>query len=109
VNTGAPPRLFARYFARLLTKQAFHTLTRTAFRNTLVQLGQSVCKSPEQFKAWSQNLGHENTLTTFLSYGEVAGQRQGEIMRDLAKPEQSVRSDAEVIGEAVFRKIAGFS
>ena len=36
-----------------------------SFRNTLVQLGQEICKTPEQFKAWSQNLGHEKVLTTF--------------------------------------------
>ena len=41
-----------------------------SFRNTLVRLGEEVCKTPEQFKAWSQNLGHEKVLTTFLSYGE---------------------------------------
>ena len=57
-----------------------------SFRNTLVRLGQDVCKSPEEFKAWSQNLGHEKVLTTFLSYGEVACQRQGEILRRLAAP-----------------------
>jgi integrase len=28
-----------------------------SFRNTLVQFGQAVCKTPEEFKAWSQNLG----------------------------------------------------
>ncbi|WLE95205.1 MAG: tyrosine-type recombinase/integrase [Candidatus Electrothrix communis] len=50
-----------------------------SFRNTLVQLGEQVCKTPEHFKAWSQNLGHEQVLTTFLSYGEVAGQRQGRL------------------------------
>jgi len=33
-----------------------------SFRNTLVQLGQDVCKTPEQFKAWSQNLGHEESI-----------------------------------------------
>jgi integrase len=30
-----------------------------SFRNTLVRYGQMVCKSPEDFKAWSQNLGHD--------------------------------------------------
>ncbi|CAH1387985.1 tyrosine-type recombinase/integrase [Candidatus Nitrotoga sp. M5] len=75
-----------------------------SFRNTLVQLGQDVCKSPEQFKAWSQNLGHEKVLTTFLSYGEVACQRQGEIIRDLAIPQQAMLSDANEIAEAVFKK-----
>jgi hypothetical protein len=49
-----------------------------SFRATLVQLGEEVCKSPEEFKAWSQNLGHEKVLTTFTSYGTVACQRQGE-------------------------------
>lgn len=36
-----------------------------SFRNTLVRLGQSVCQTPEVFKAWSQNLGHDKVLTTF--------------------------------------------
>lgn len=50
------------------------------FRNILVKLGQDVCKSPERFKAWSQNLAHEQVLTTFVSYGEVACPRQREII-----------------------------
>jgi hypothetical protein len=62
-------------------------------RSTLVQLGQEICKSPEQFKAWSQNLGHEKVLTTFLNYGEVACQRQGEIIRGLAAPQEVMQSD----------------
>lgn len=76
-----------------------------SFRNTLVQLGQDVCKTPEQFKAWSQNLGHEKVLTTFLSYGEVACQRQGEIIRDLAAPQQAMQPDANEIAEAVFKRL----
>jgi integrase len=79
-----------------------------SFRSTLVRLGEEVCKSPEEFKAWSQNLGHEKALTTFLNYGEVQCQRQGEILRDLAKPKRSVQSDAELIAdiaEAVIKKL----
>ena len=38
-------------------------------------------------KAWSQNLGHENVLTTFSSYGDVARHRQAEIIRGLGKSE----------------------
>ena len=75
-----------------------------SLRNTLVRLGQEVCKTPEQFKAWSQNLGHEKVLTTFLSYGEVACQRQGEIIRDLAAPQQAAQPGANEIAEAVFNK-----
>jgi integrase len=76
-----------------------------SFRNTLAQLGEEVCKTPEQFKAWSQNLGHEKVLTTFLSYGEVAYQRQGEIIRNLAMPQKSVSTDADEIAEAVYKKL----
>ncbi|MFC1814415.1 tyrosine recombinase XerC [Thermodesulfobacteriota bacterium] len=74
-----------------------------SFRNTLVQLGLEVCKTPEQFKAWSQNRGHEKVLTTFLSYGKVACQRQGEIIRDLATPQKNMPTDANKIKEEVFK------
>jgi integrase/recombinase XerC len=76
-----------------------------SFRNTLVQLGEKVCKTPEHFKAWSQNLGHEKVLTTFLSYGEVACQRQGEIIRDLATPQKPMPNDAIEIAEAVVKRL----
>jgi len=55
-----------------------------SFRKTLALLGGQICKSPEEYKAWSQNLGHENVLTTFSSYGDVAGHRQAEIIRSLS-------------------------
>jgi integrase len=57
-----------------------------SFRKTLAQLGEKLCHTPEQFKAWSQNLGHEKVLTTFSSYGEVAAERQREIILELARP-----------------------
>ncbi len=76
-----------------------------SFRNTLVRFGEVVCKSPEDFKAWSQNLGHDKVLTTFISYGQVASSRQGEIIRGLATPQQVMQSDANEIAEAVFKKL----
>ncbi|MDP3588927.1 MAG: site-specific integrase, partial [Methylobacter sp.] len=42
-----------------------------SFRKTIVTLGQKLCQTPEEFKSWSQNLGHEDVLTTLYSYGEV--------------------------------------
>lgn len=76
-----------------------------SFRNTLAQLGEEVCKTPEQFKAWSQNLGHEKVLTTFLSYGEVACHRQGEIIRNLVMPQSSISTNADEIAEAIFKRL----
>jgi integrase len=57
-----------------------------SFRNTLAQLGEQRCSTPEEFKAWSQNLGHERVMTSFTSYGTVPGARQAEIMRKLSEP-----------------------
>jgi integrase len=76
-----------------------------SFRNTLVRYGQSVCKNPEEFKAWSQNLGHEGVLTTFLSYGDVARTRQGEIMRELGTPRSVTQPNVADIVRATVREI----
>ena len=76
-----------------------------SLRKTLARLGEQVCQSPEDFKAWSQNLGHEQVLTTFMSYGRVATDRQGEIIRGIGMPKPSKQPDVEVIAEAVARKL----
>ena len=95
-----------RIFREALSKAGLPYFNPHSFRNTLVQLGEEICKTPEQFKAWSQNLGHEKVLTTFINYGEVTCQRQGQIIRDLAKPKQAIQSNVDEIAEAVFRKCA---
>jgi integrase/recombinase XerD len=51
------------------------------FRKTLARLGQTICRTAEELKAWSQNLGHDDVLTTFTSYGTVSLDRQAEIIR----------------------------
>lgn len=57
-----------------------------SFRNTLVRLGENLCRTPEEFKAWSQNLGHESVLTSFYSYGDVPDYKQAELLRKLSQP-----------------------
>jgi integrase len=76
-----------------------------SFRNTLVHLGEKVCKTPEQFKAWSQNLGHEKVLTTFLCYGQIECHRQGEIIHNLAVPQKGVQTDADEIADVLFKRL----
>jgi integrase len=78
-----------------------------SLRNTLARLGEQVCQSPEEFKAWSQNLGHEHVLTTFMSYGKVSTERQREIIRDVGMPKPSKQPDAEDIADAVARRLLG--
>ncbi|SHO53357.1 tyrosine-type recombinase/integrase [Desulfopila aestuarii] len=77
-----------------------------SFRNTLVRLGEERCTTPEQFKAWSQNLGHEKVLTTFLSYGGVSCQRQGEIIHGLGKTDVNSPSSVDLLAEVILQKIS---
>ena len=78
-----------------------------SLRTTLVQLGQTVCKDPEQFKSWSQNLGHEGVLTTFLSYGTVAPGRQGQIIQTLSMGAAQPQAHADVVAQAVLQAMRG--
>ena len=94
-------------FAKAFTQAGLPYYHPHSFRKTLVRLGEGICRSPEAFKAWSQNLGHEHMLTTFTSYGAVSRRRQGEIIRGLAKPEQTERSEVEEIADAIVRKLRG--
>ena len=54
-------------------------------RDTVVELASDHCRTPEDFKAWSQNMGHEDVLTTFRSYGSVPQGRQVELMERFRK------------------------
>lgn len=49
-------------------------------RDTLAELAREFCRTPEDYKAWSQNMGHDDVLTTFRSYGSVAPGRQMELV-----------------------------
>jgi integrase len=76
-----------------------------SLRKTLAQLGGQICQTAEDYKAWSQNLGHERVLTTFMSYGSVATDRQGEIIRGIGVPKPSTQPDVDDIAEAVVKKL----
>lgn len=76
-----------------------------SFRHTLVRYGQQICKTPEDFKAWSQNLGHEQVLTTFLSYGDVDCRRQGEIIGKLGSLEECLQYNSSEIAKAVVMEM----
>jgi integrase len=58
-------------------------------RHMLAALAEKECRSPEEFKAWSQSLGHSRVLTTFTSYGKVEERRQSELIRGLGQPRKN--------------------
>lgn len=73
---------------RAIFRQAFETAGLPYYhphslRHTLAMLGERTCRTPEEFKAWSQNLGHEGVLTTLFAYGTVSDHRQREIITSM--------------------------
>lgn len=52
-----------------------------SLRHMLARIGEQRASSAEEMKAWSQNLGHENMMTTFTSYGQVPAHRQKEVVQ----------------------------
>lgn len=79
-NAGPIRMIFKEAFARA----SLPYFNPHSFRKTLAQLGQKTCCTIEQMKAWSQNLGHEDVMTTFASYGTLSRSQQAEIMETLS-------------------------
>lgn len=53
-------------------------------------MAEIVTAVPFPSQGMNPNLGREHALTTFLSYGEVGYQRQGDLIRDLVNASQRV-------------------
>jgi integrase len=95
---------------RTIFKQAFEHaglayFNPHSFRHLLVRHGEVICSSPEEFKAWSQNLGHEQVLTTFTSYGNVDLRRQGDIIKNLSKPKLQHSPDLTELVRETLRQV----
>ena len=72
-----------------------------SFRRMIVSEMYKRGLSVAEFKAWSQNLGHEGAGTTLSSYGKLSLEEQGRLIRDSAK------SDDDLIGQ--IRRLVGKS
>jgi integrase len=100
-DAGAIRRIFKQAFERV----GLPNYNPHGFRHTLAVLGEKICRTPEEWKAYSQNFGHSSPMTTFNSYGPVAPRRQAEILNALvlakpdqtAPPTQSVRLDDDQV------------
>ena len=75
-NAGPIRKIFKKAF----TRAGLPYFNPHSFRKTLAQLGQKTCRDIETMKAWSQNLGHEDLMTTFTSYGTLSRSRQADLM-----------------------------
>lgn len=101
-KTAAPIR---RIFKQAFKAAGLPYYNPHSFRDTLVKLGQQRCRTPEEYKAWSQNLGHEQVLTTFTSYGEVSADRQGDIIRSLAEEDDLDNQSTEELLAVLARRM----
>ena len=75
-----------------------------SFRHTLGHLAQTMCRTPEELKAWSQNLGHENIATTLTSYGRIDPYRQGEVIGRMKVGEDVEADILSEIGAVIARR-----
>lgn len=64
-------------------------------RHTLAQLGDRVCRTSEERKAWSLNLGHSSEEVTWTYYGKVTDARRDEIFEifEQSQPASSVEME----------------
>lgn len=85
-NSANPIRTI---FKSAFTNAGLEYFNPHSFRNTLAQLGQKKCTTPEQMKAWSQSLGHDNVLTTLISYGEVPAHREKEVFAEIGQKSET--------------------
>ncbi|MGZ3304845.1 MAG: tyrosine-type recombinase/integrase [Asticcacaulis sp.] len=74
---------------RNIFKDAFEAaglpyFNRHSVRDCLVNLANEVCTSPAEFKAWSQNLGHDHVATTWRNYGAVTPEQQSALIDGVA-------------------------
>jgi hypothetical protein len=99
--SAAPVRkIFSESFQRIsLSYSSPHSV-----RNTLTQLAYQLQLTPEEFKAWSQNMGHDQPLTTLNSYGHVTIERQAELIGGL-KHKKPRGTDEDTMAELIAEKV----
>ncbi len=73
-----------------------------AFRHTATKIALELCKTPAQFKAVSQNLGHENMATTMFDYAALP---DDEVEKKVKSIGQTDEDDVNVeIIQQIFRE-----
>jgi integrase len=99
--------------ARDIIQSAFSAIGLPKFhphciRHALIRYATTLDLTPEEMKAWSQNLGHADVLTTFLSYGQVPTHRQGELIQaaSAAKADAGTMDDRALL-EALSARLSG--
>jgi integrase len=84
-------------FKRAFTGAGIPYYNPHSFRDMLVRHAMTLSLTPEEMKAWSQNLGHNDVLTTLTSYGAVPVHRQRELIRASSQPSKDDPLDNPIV------------
>lgn len=84
-----------KIFATAFTDMGLPPAHPHIMRDTLATLGERRCTTPEEFKVWSQNIGHDQVITTLKNCGPIEPNRQAALIRHLAGPK------SEHVGEVM--------
>jgi hypothetical protein len=98
-----------KIFKMLFEGVGLHGFNPHSFRHALAALGERTCRNPEEFKAWSQNLGHGAWRDTAkeLFEGEEEAVAKKEAKLEYTEGLENVNEDLGVLSEkeAEFRPI----
>lgn len=75
------------------------------FRHFVTNLAEQYISTPEQMKALSQNLGHENIATTYRAYGAITTKKVNEIVRGIDFSQSVVNRQTTDIARQVLELI----
>lgn len=77
-----------------LIKRSF---TPHSARHTLAQLGEMVCHSAAQRKAWSLNFGHSKEETTWGYYGKMSGAQKDDILENICEGKELTHDEMRLV------------
>jgi integrase len=100
-DAGAIRRIYRDAFERA-GMPYFHP---HSFRHTLARHGEKLCRTAEEWRAYSQNFGHSSPMTTFASYGEVTPDRQAEIMSELSSAHRDGLHNPGELSDSDMRRV----
>jgi integrase len=74
-------------------------------RHTVAVVGMQRCSNGEEFKAWSQNMAHDETSTTWRCYGALPDRRVAELIGQLTGEVAETSVDMQWLIEVLAKRM----
>lgn len=72
-------------------------ITPHSARHTMARHGEQTVRTPEQRKAWSMNMGHDNETTTWGNYGKMTDEARARAMAQISEDSTLTYEDLELL------------